>query len=63
MGNIKKIIITKQKNPRLYKSLLRKGGTLKFKNYIMTIHSSSKPKKSILQTLINKLNKIRKNYI
>jgi hypothetical protein len=43
------IFIKKQTNPKLYKVLLRKGGTVKINNVTMTI---LKPKRTFLDSLI-----------
>ena len=42
------IVITKEKNPRLYKVLRRKGGTVKFNSVVMTI---KKQPKNLLQKI------------
>jgi hypothetical protein len=49
------IVITLEKNPRLYRVLLRKGGTAMIGNVIMTI---MKPKKSFVENFTLKIKSI-----
>ena len=49
------IVITRKRNPRLYRVLLRKGGTAMIGNVIMTI---MKPKKSFVENVALKLKSI-----
>jgi hypothetical protein len=51
------ILITRAKNPKLYKALLRKGGTVKFNSVIMTI---KRPHKTLIENLAFKLKSILK---
>jgi hypothetical protein len=46
------IIVNKQKSPKIYRIILKKGGQVEFNNIIMTI---KKPKVSLLQLLKSKL--------
>lgn len=46
------IIVNKQKSPKMYRIILKKGGEVEFDNIIMTI---KKPKVNLLQLLTSKL--------
>lgn len=46
------IIVNKQKSPKMYRIILKKGGEVEFDNIIMTI---KKPKVNLLQLLKSKL--------
>lgn len=59
MGKMQTIIITKQKNPKLYKALLKKGGTITFKTVSFTIHK----KPSFVENLLNKIKIIKNKYV
>jgi len=59
MGKIKTILITKQKNPKLYKALLKKGGTVTFKTTTMTIY---KKKLTFFESLLSKIKSITNKY-
>jgi len=59
MGKMQTIIITQQKNPKLYKALLKKGGTITFKTVSFTIHK----KPSFVENLLNKIKIIKNKYV
>ena len=46
------IIVNKQKSPKMYRIILKKGGEVEFDNIIMTI---KKPKVNLVQLLKSKL--------